>query len=114
MSINKKKAAQIYRQYGREDKYVSYLETHLGKEKENYLELIEYYQKHQESEQARQVGERALEKCKEDLTDIFIFLLKDALEHEELKRYNKLYASAKRRRAANIVRIDQALPQFTH
>ncbi len=110
-SYYKKKAAELYRQYGREDKYVSYLEAHLGKEKEHYLALIEYYKEHQDPWRARQVGERALEKCKEDLTEIFIFLLKDALENGESERYNKLYASAKRRRAAHIVRIDKALSQ---
>lgn len=75
---NKKEAAELYHQYGRDDKYVSYLETHLGKASETYVALIEHYKKHNNFNGARQVAEQGLEKCRDDLTDIFIYLLVDA------------------------------------
>jgi hypothetical protein len=55
------------------------------------------------------VAEQALEKCKGDLTDAFICLLVDAEKREDKDKYKELYSSAKRRRMADINRIDQAL-----
>jgi len=104
-----KKAAELYHKYGRDDKYVSYLETHLGKESETYVALIEYYKEHNNFDRARQVAEQGLEKCKDDLTDIFIYLLMDAKKNEDEGRYKKFYSSAKRRRGSDIVRIDETL-----
>ena len=102
-----KEAAELYHQYGRDDKYISYLETHLGKESEAYVEVIEYYKKHNNFDRARQVAEQGLEKCKNKLTDIFIYLLMDAKKNEDEGRYQKFYTSAKRRRGADIIRIDE-------
>ena len=104
-----KKAAELYHQYGRDDKYVSYLETHLGKGSETYVALIEYYKEHNNFDRARQVAEQGLENCKDDLTDIFIYLLMDAKKNEAEDRYKKFYSSAKRRRGADIIRIDETL-----
>ncbi|WP_148258443.1 hypothetical protein [Mahella australiensis] len=105
----KKEAAHLYHKYGRDNKYVSYLETHLGKESETYVALINYYKEHDNFDRARQVAEQALEKCKDDLTDAFIYLLVDAEKRKDKDKYKKLYSSAKRRRLADINRIDQAL-----
>ena len=104
-----KKAAYLYHQYGRDDKYVSYLETHLEKESETYVALIEYYKEHNNFDGARRVAEQGLEKCKDDLTDIFIYLLTDAKKNKDEGRYKKFYSSAKRRRAVDIIQIDETL-----
>ena len=104
-----KKAAYLYHQYGRDDKYVSYLETHLEKKNETYVALIEYYKEHNNFDRARWVAEQGLEKCKDDLTDIFIYLLTDAQKNKDEGRYKKFYSSAKRRRCVDITRIAQAL-----
>lgn len=56
-----------------------------------------------------QAAEQGLEKCKDDLTDIFIYLLTDARERGDKERYKKLYSSAKRRRAVDIARVNEAL-----
>lgn len=104
-----KEAAHLYHKYGRDDKYVSYLETHLGKESETYVALINYYKEHDNFDGACRVAEQALEKCKDDLTEAFIYLLVDAEKREDKDKYKKLYSSAKRRRLADINRIDQAL-----
>jgi len=105
----KKEASYLYHKYGRDDKYVSYLETHLEKESETYVALMNYYNEHDDFDGARWVAEQALEKCKEDLTDTFIYLLNDAEKREDKDRYKKLYNSAKRRRLVDITRIAQAL-----
>jgi len=105
----KKKAAELFHQYGRDDKYVSYLEAHLGRESDTYAALIAYYKEHNNFDRARQVAEQGLENCKDDLTDIFIYLLMDAKKNKDKSRYMKLYSSAKRRRGADIVRIAQTL-----
>lgn len=105
----KKKAAYLYHQYGRDDKYVSYLEAHLEKESETCVALIKYYMEHNNFDGARQVAEQGLEKCKDDLTDIFIFLLTDAKKNKDEGRYKKFYSSAKRRRSVDIIQIDEAL-----
>ena len=41
----REKAARLYHQCGRDDKYVSYLEENLGKRSKEYAALITYYQK---------------------------------------------------------------------
>lgn len=105
----KKEAAHLYHKYGKEDKYVSYLETHLGKESKTYVALINYYKEHDNFDGACRVAEQALEKCKDDLPEAFIYLLVDAKKREDKDKYKKLYSSGKRRCLAYINRIDQAL-----
>lgn len=106
---HRREAADLYRQYGRDDKYISYLEGNLGKESKIYIELMNYYREKEDFENAGRVAGQALEKCRDNLTEIFIYLLADAREKGEEERYKKLYASAKRRRGADIVRINRAL-----
>ena|GEM_PF-405583 len=106
---NRERAAHLYHQFGRDDKYVSYLETHLNKESKIYIELMEYYKEQGNFEKARQVAEQGLEKCRDKLTELYIYLLIDAEKCRDNNRYKKLYSSAKRRRGADIVRIDDIL-----
>jgi len=107
-----REAANLYRKYGREDKYIQYLQTHLGKAAREYVELIQCYCAEGNEEGARQTAEQGLADCKEDLTDIFIFLLQDAKRSGDEVRYKKFYASAKRRRKADIMRIDKEMLQL--
>lgn len=104
-----RQAADIYRQYGRIDKYVRYLETHLNKSSKEYVELIQYYHDSGNEDGARETAERGLKQCKDDLTDFFVFLLQDAIAHENEERYKKFYASAKRRKMVDIVRLNKAI-----
>lgn len=105
-----KEAAHLYRKYGRDDKYLAYFESHLGKESDPYIELIDYYIAHERLDEACRVAEMALEKCKGDQTDAFICLLIDAKAKNDSVRYEKLYKSAKRRyRRVDIHQVDQAL-----
>lgn len=55
------------------------------------------------------VAEQGLKQCKDDLTEIFIYLLREAKAYKDEERYKKLYASAKRRKMADILRINEAV-----
>lgn len=107
----KEKAAYLYYKYGKDDKYVSYLEAHLGRESKEYAALITYYQEHCCQEDARRVAELGLERCREDLTAIFICLLSEAYKRGDQNRYKKLYASAKRRKHVDIEKINKVLKE---
>lgn len=109
----KEKAAYLYYEYGREDKYVSYLESHLERRSKEYSALITYYQEHNQQENARRVAELGLEKCREDLTDIFICLLLDAQKECDQKRFQKLYASAKRRKHVDMEKVKDAVGELS-
>lgn len=108
-SSNEKRAAYLYLQYGREDKYAAWLEQNLWKSGKRYSELIAYYEKHGRTDDARRIAEQCLKNCRDELTDTFIFLLKDAKKNNEEEKYQKLYASAKRRKGADLGRISRAL-----
>lgn len=108
----KREAATIYREHGKEEKYVQYLETHLHKENRNYIELMNYYEQNENSQKAREVAELALSKCKEELTEIIIYLLKDAKKNNDEERYKKFYKSAKLRRSVNITKVDEAISKL--
>ncbi|WP_416328870.1 hypothetical protein [[Clostridium] innocuum] len=105
---NEEKAAFIYNQHGREDKYITYLENHLGSEQKNYNALITYYNLHNQKDDAIRVAQLGLKKCKDDLTDIFIFLLLHTRENDAAW-FEKLFASAKRRKNVDMNKIDIAM-----
>ena len=105
----REKAAYLYHQYGRDDKYVSYLEENLGRKSKEYTALIAYYRENGQKEEACRVARLGLERCKEDLTDCFICLLLQAREDRDEERFKKLYASAKRRKMWDIQRVNAAI-----
>lgn len=105
----REKAACLYHRCGRDDKYVSYLEKNLGKRSKEYAALITYYRENGKKEEACRVARLGLEKCKEDLTDCFICLLLNAKETDDQEQFQKLYASAKRRKRVDILRINAAI-----
>lgn len=105
---NEEKAAFIYNQHGREDKYVTYLENNLGREQKNYNALITYYNQHDQKDDAIRVAQLGLKNCKDDLTDIFIFLLLHTRENDATW-FKKLFASAKRRKNVDMIKIDIAM-----
>ncbi len=47
------------------------------------MPLINYYKEHDNHDGACRVAEQALEKCKDDLTDAFIYILVDAEKRED-------------------------------
>ena len=108
-----REAADLYRKHGKIEKYVQYLESHLNKTSQEYVELSEYYYNIDEENTARRIAQQGLNNCRDDLTELFIFLLHDAKKHGETEIYKKLYASAKRRKKVNIIRIDDFLQSIT-
>lgn len=108
-SSNEKRAAYLYLQYGRGDKYAAWLEQNLWKSGKRHAELIAYYEEHGRTDDARRIAEQCLKNCRDELTDAFIFLLRDARKNNETEKYQKLYASAKRRKGADFTRIYLAL-----
>lgn len=93
-----REAADLYCQYGKTDRYIQYLETHLSRTSKEYIELIQCYCNAGNKLGAREIAEQGLKHCKDDLTEIFIYLLKEAKACKDKERYKKLYASAKRRK----------------
>ncbi len=104
-----REAADLYHQYGKTDKYIQYLETHLHKSSKEYVELIQCYCDAGDNVKAHEIAEQGLRKCKDDLTELFIYLLREAKACKDGERYKKLYASAKRRKMVYIERIDEAV-----
>lgn len=108
----RERAAYLYHKYGRDDKYISYLESHLEHRSKEYAALITYYQEYGRQEDACRVAELGLKRCKEDLTDCFICLLLEAQKNGDQKQLQKLYASAKRRKHVDVESIKKALEQL--
>ena len=102
-----REAADLYRQYGRIGKYVTYLETHLDRSSKEYVELIQCYCDAGNNVRACEIAEQGLKQCKDDLTEFFIFLLRETKASNDEEQYKKLYASAKRRKMVDIVRINK-------
>ena len=98
-------AAKLYRELGEDLKCVKYFEKHLGKEKEAYEIVIDYY-KDTDHEKAVEIARLALDKCKEDQTSFFVFLLQDAKDRGNVVDFKKLMQSAHRRRAVKSNEID--------
>ncbi len=76
--------------------------------------MMRYYQEQGDSEKARQVAEQGKDRCKDDPTDIYIFLLEDARKQGDESRYKKLYASARRHKLLwQEIAVHGKIEQFT-
>lgn len=93
-------AAKIWLENGKPEKYYAYREKCLGKDGSVYWELIRYYRE-TEPGKAFELAELAMQKCRENLTEIVIFLLQDAKEKDDRIKYKKLMKSAKIRQSIN-------------
>ena len=99
---------KLYRECGQQEKYVDYLENHLGTKAEPYLELIQYY-RNNKPEKAVEIAEKGLKKCKTDQTEIMIYLIQNAREGGDDKRYARYVKGAKLRNSVNFAKVQQAL-----
>lgn len=97
-------AAVIYKQCGEMGKYLDYLWDHLRDEKAPYLELIDYYQD-RDLPMAIKAAELGMQKCKEEQTDILLFLLKLAVRNHDEDGIKRLLKSSKLRRRVNYNRV---------
>lgn len=98
-------AAKLYRELGEERKCAEYFEKHLGKQKEAYEIVIDYY-RDSDYNKAIEIARLAVGECNEDLTSFFILLLQDARDRGDETDYKKLMRSAHMRRAVKSSEID--------
>lgn len=110
----KKDGAKLFRELGEEGRYIQYLETHLGDEPEQYMEVVRYYEK-SDPDKAEQIAELAREKCrrayKPGLTDVYAFLVRRAYDTGDIDRLRKLFDSARRRSTVNAESLKKMCPE---
>lgn len=105
-----KQAADLYHEYGRNDKYCQYLEKNWGNKSQPYAELIQNYVQSGNWDKACEIARKGIDNCKkDDQTEFFIILLKNAKKRRDEQEYKELYASAKRRKYVDNSRIQRAL-----
>ncbi|MEE3462073.1 MAG: hypothetical protein VZR00_09360 [Lachnospiraceae bacterium] len=100
-----KDAAEIYRAHGHMEKYVKYIENHLGRENAPYIDLISYYHANGKNDKAVAIAKEGLEKCKQDQTDILIFLIRCAQVKGDQAEVDKLIHRGKLRRLVNTEKV---------
>ena len=104
----KKDGAKLYKECGQPEKYFAYVENHISDKEKPYLELIDYY-KDRDTDKAVEIAELGLKKCKDDQTDLIIFLIQIARDNGDEKKEARLWTSAKLRRAVNLSKVEKAL-----
>lgn len=104
----KKDAVKIYKESGCMEKCIDYIESHLRDKKNPYLDVISYY-KDRDRSKAVEIAELGLKKCKEDQTDIIIFLIRNAIENDDEKSTARYLKSAKMRRNVDFSRVQDSL-----
>ena len=72
------------------------------------MELINYY-RDKDPEKAVELAELGMKKCRDDQTDLVIFLIQRARENHDTAKEAKLLKSAKLRRAVDYSRVQKAL-----
>ncbi|MCD7883834.1 MAG: hypothetical protein LUI87_09065 [Lachnospiraceae bacterium] len=103
-----KEAAELYHKYGAEKKYMKYLQEHLGKTNQEYINLMDCYEKQEAWDKVIETGELALDKCKEDMTDIFIRLIRAARKQGDVDGAESYFVKARRRRKIEISKVEEA------
>ena len=90
------------------EKCIDYIESHLRDKKNPYLDVISYYKDRNRSK-AVEIAELGLKKCKEDQTDIIIFLIRNAIENDDEESTARYLKSAKMRRNVDFSRVQDSL-----
>ena len=101
-------AVKIYKELGCIEKCIDYIENHLRDKKIPYLDVISYY-KDKNRSKAVDIAELGLKKCKEDQTDIIIFLIRNAIENGDEESTARYLKSAKMRRNVDFSRVQDSL-----
>ena len=70
--------------------------------------MIDYY-KDRDTDKAVEIAELGLKKCKDDQTDLIIFLIQIARDNGDEKKEARLWTSAKLRRSVNLSKVEKAL-----
>ena len=93
-----KDGALLYKESGRLDKYIAYVENRLYKNEAPYMEVIDYY-KDNDREKAIEIAELGMKKCKDDQTELTIFLISSAREDGDKEKEVSLLKSVRTRKA---------------
>ena len=105
----KEEWSEYYRGCDRKKQYFAYVEQHLKDKQKPYLELIDYCLKEGDRDRAVRIAEQGLKKCRDDQTDLILFLIRCAREDGNEKRELQLLRGAKTRRAVNMSIITEML-----
>ena len=103
-----KEAAELYCEYGEEEKYIRYLQDNLGKSNQEYINLMAYYERQMDWKMVTETGLLALGRCKEDMTDIFISLIRASWKQGDTVGAENYYTRARRRRKIQISEVEEA------
>ncbi len=104
----RKKGIKLYKELGRMDKYIDYLEQKLTNIQKDYLEFIDYY-KDKDISKAREIAELGMKKCKDDQTDLFIFMIEQAILDNDTEKVKKLKKSSQARRLVNYEKVMKSI-----
>ncbi len=107
----KKDGALLYKECGRLDKYIAYVENRLYKNEAPYMEVIDYY-KNRDRKKAVEIAELGLKKCKDDQTELIIFLIRCAREDGDNEKEASLLKSARARKAVDYSKVSEALDKL--
>ncbi len=104
----KEDGAKLYRELGRQDRYIAYLEQNLKDQAEPYAEVIDYY-KDTQPDKAVKIAELAMKKCRDELTDVVIFLIDHAGKNHDTDAEARWIKSAKLRKSVNFKKVQETL-----
>ena len=100
----KRDGAQLYKECGQTGKYYAFVEECLNDKEAPYMELIDYYMG-VDPRKAVEIAEQGLKKCRDDQTDLIIFLLKVAVACGDKEWEAKLLKSARLRQKVNTSKV---------
>lgn len=103
-----KLALPIFRELGREDRIIAFVESTLKYEEKPYLQVIEYY-RDRDPQKAMQVAEEGFSRVKDNQTELVLFLLQDAIARGDEEKKQKLLKSAHLRRRINEKKVYETL-----
>lgn len=104
----KRDGAKLYRECGQQDRCIEFLTQTLKDRQEQYIEVIDYY-RDKNPKKAVETAELGLKKCRDDQTDIMIFLIQNAKDSGDEARYEKYIKGAKLRKSVDFERIQKEL-----
>lgn len=108
-------AAVIYKKYDYLKEYTFCMKKLLAKDSDPYRELIDYYEQHGMHEEAMEIANMTLKLCRDrGMTDIFLFLVKDAYVAGNMEKVAKLVKSTKLRSYVNDKVIAEWLEEQTN
>ena len=104
----KRDGVKLYRECGHPERCIAFLEQDLNDKEAHYAELMNQY-KDKDPDKAIEIAELGLKKCKDDKTELILFLIQDAKKKNDSTRVEKLLKSAKARKLVDYSKVAEAL-----